>query len=85
MAVLREDRPADEIERWKEKDPVLRFERELKNRGLIDDDEIRLIHETVSHEIEQAHDVAASLPDPPVDEGTKDVYASWDSGAVYVV
>ena len=85
MAVLREDRPVEEIERWREKDPVLRLERELQRRNLVDDDEIRSIREAISREIELTLEEVKSLPDPSADEGTTDVYAFSGSSAVYVV
>ena len=63
-------RDEEEVERWKERDPIPRLQRYLKERDLLSDDEISEIEEDVDEEIEQAWQETQSrmeeLDDPAV-------------------
>jgi pyruvate dehydrogenase E1 component alpha subunit len=50
-SAYRED---DEVERWREKDPITRLQRYLAGRELLDDEEIAKLEEEIESEIEEA-------------------------------
>ena len=51
-------REEDEVEKWKKRDPIPRFQTYLKNRGLLSDDEIEEIESEIKDEIQEAVDSA---------------------------
>jgi pyruvate dehydrogenase E1 component alpha subunit len=67
-------RPADEIEAWKQRDPVLLFERTLRERGVIDDARVADIRASVEAEVQDAIDYALNSPDPDPRDLYKHVY-----------
>jgi TPP-dependent pyruvate/acetoin dehydrogenase alpha subunit len=64
--VIPEHRQKEEIEAWKERDPILRFERYLRENGILDGPGQAALKQQVQEEIEQAATFAreASLPEP---------------------
>ncbi|QLG28246.1 pyruvate dehydrogenase (acetyl-transferring) E1 component subunit alpha [Halorarum halophilum] len=62
-SVYRED---DEVERWKAKDPIPRMEKFLRNQGILDDERVDAIRESVEEEVAAAIEEAESSvrPDP---------------------
>lgn len=68
-------RTREEVEWWREHDPLLRFRRLLQEEGLMDDEwESRMV-ERVDAMIEDAVAYAQAAPDPPESDLTTHVYA----------
>jgi pyruvate dehydrogenase E1 component alpha subunit len=60
-------RPAEELEEWEEKGPILRFDRFLRARGLLDDELAeRIADEAQAEALRVREDVVAAGP-PPVE------------------
>jgi pyruvate dehydrogenase E1 component alpha subunit len=71
-----EYRTEAEVESWKKKDPVKRFENYSRQRGLLDDNEVKEVYRSVSEEIEQAVQFAESSPMPVFEDALASVYAN---------
>ena len=67
-------RSSEEVERWRDRDPIPRFETFLRERGLLDDQAIERIDEAVQEEVSDAIDAAESSPRPMPDEMFEWVY-----------
>ena len=70
-----EYRTAEEVESWKKKDPVQRFESSLKKKGWLSDSQVKETYRSVSEEIEQAVQFAESSPMPVFEDAQTSVYA----------
>jgi pyruvate dehydrogenase E1 component alpha subunit len=69
-------RPAEVVEPWKKKDPILRIQRLLARRGLLDEAGDQALREGVRQEIMVAlRQAEAEAPRPPVESLFEDVYA----------
>ncbi len=69
-------RPAEVVEPWKRKDPILRVQRLLLRRGLLDEAGDLALREDVRRQILEALGAAeAAPPRPPVESLFEDVYA----------
>lgn len=69
-------RPKEQIEEWKRKDPISRFENKLLEINLLDPDRIEDIKRRVSEELSEAVEFAEQSPYPEPGEITDDVYTS---------
>lgn len=69
-------RPKDEVERWKERDPIASYLTYLRGEDLIDDADIERIEQQVEKEVEHAVDYADNADWEPVEELTRFVYSS---------
>ncbi|GAB4409031.1 MAG: thiamine pyrophosphate-dependent dehydrogenase E1 component subunit alpha [Anaerolineae bacterium] len=58
-------RAREEVEAWKRRDPLTRFQAYLRERGLLDDDTIDAIEARVRQEIDEAQALAEAAPYPP--------------------
>lgn len=68
-------RPEGEIEAWKKKDPILRFEKELIRLKTTTKKKIKEIRDSVIDEFNEAVRFAEESPDPDLSELYTDVYA----------
>jgi pyruvate dehydrogenase E1 component alpha subunit len=68
-------RSREEVEMWKQKDPIPRFEAYLIQEGLLTQPEAETIAEEAFQLIEEAVAFAESSPEPRVEEITEGVYA----------
>lgn len=68
-------RTKEEIEDWtNNRDPIAKFEAELKEYGFITDAEVETIRATVEKEIAEAIEFAKNSPSPDLSNLTRDVY-----------
>src|SRR6266699_679118 len=61
-------RDVAEVEAWRAKDPIVRFQRFLGKRGLLDEEQGRRIVEEVEEEVNEAVRIAEAM-DPPAPDG----------------
>jgi len=66
-------RTREEVERWKERDPIALFEASLRAQGLLADDDLAGIEAAVAAEIDAAVAVAEAGPWEPVEDLLADV------------
>jgi TPP-dependent pyruvate/acetoin dehydrogenase alpha subunit len=57
-------RPQPEIDEWLRQDPIPRFERVLREEGILDDSLVALIADEVKQQIDQATEFALNSPEP---------------------
>ena len=57
-------RSRDEVEEWKRRDPIVRFQAYLRERGLLDDDGIADIEARIRQEVDEAQAAALAAPYP---------------------
>jgi pyruvate dehydrogenase E1 component alpha subunit len=57
-------RTAEEVKAWKKKDPLQRFENNLRQKRLLDDSKIKDVYRSVEEEIEAGVQFAESSPMP---------------------
>jgi len=68
-------RTREEEKFWRERDPILRFRRNLVGWGVATEEELDDIEKRVKQEVDEAAEFALSSPFPPPEELYKDVYA----------
>ena len=67
-------RTKEEIEAWRQRDPILQFEAELQSFGLLGEADISSLRAEVEAEIGAAIEYARESPSPAPSELTRDVY-----------
>ncbi len=60
-------RKEEEVEEWAKKDPIVRFQKYLKDRGALSEDDVAAIEEETKAEIKAAEDGWAERTSKPVD------------------
>jgi len=66
-------RAKEEIESWKKRDPIVLFERKLRELGLLADSDLTRIESEIAAEIDDAVRFAEASPREPVEDLLKDV------------
>lgn len=67
-------RPKGEIEKWKKKDPIKKFERILLKRGVVSKERLKEVEEEIESEVFQAHLFATNSPSPDAGELSDNVF-----------
>ena len=67
-------RPQEEIEEWKAKDPIPRFEALLAEMGVLTAEEAEAIRKEVAAEVEAAVEFAEKSPEPAPEAALEDLY-----------
>jgi TPP-dependent pyruvate/acetoin dehydrogenase alpha subunit len=67
--------PKEEVEAWKKKDPIPRFESHLVDRKILQDKDIAKIRAEAEAEVQEAQRFAETSPDPSPGDGFADLYA----------
>lgn len=68
-------RPKEEVEEWKQRDPLKRFKSHLLEKEKIETSELEAIEREVEKELKAAEEFARTSPEPPLEEALTDVYA----------
>ncbi|HEV8595333.1 MAG TPA: pyruvate dehydrogenase (acetyl-transferring) E1 component subunit alpha [Thermoplasmata archaeon] len=68
-------RKADEVEHWRQRDPIERFQRYLEHKGLYDKAWDEALHKEIDDAITEAVRHAEKVPPPPTSSVFMDVYA----------
>ncbi|HZY66439.1 MAG TPA: thiamine pyrophosphate-dependent dehydrogenase E1 component subunit alpha [Rubrobacteraceae bacterium] len=68
-------RTREEVEGWRKKDPIVRFERYLEEIDLLDEEGREEISDHVEREVAEASDYAERAPDADPEDALKRVYA----------
>lgn len=68
-------RPKEEVEAWKQKDPIPRFEKFLLERSVLNQEQIDAVKTAAEQEAEEAVVFAKQSPFPPDSAAGTDVYA----------
>jgi 2-oxoisovalerate dehydrogenase E1 component alpha subunit len=71
-------RTRDEVEEWKRRDPILRFQNYLREKGLLDDTAVEEIEQRVREEIDEAQANAVAAPYPAPEEAMFPVFKPAD-------
>jgi pyruvate dehydrogenase E1 component alpha subunit len=66
-------RTKEELEKAKERDPIVVYETLLKERGWIDEAGLEEMHEKVKHEVEESIEFAEAAPEPPPEALYQDI------------
>ncbi len=75
-SVYRDD---DELERWQRKDPIVRFEKFLRNTGRLDDERIDAVKTRNEERMADAIEAVERLDDPDPEEMFQNVYEELPS------
>jgi TPP-dependent pyruvate/acetoin dehydrogenase alpha subunit len=67
-------RSKEEVEQWKQRDPIVLWTRRLREEGLAGDDELAALDTKVAAQVNAAVDFAEQGPWEPIDDLLKDVY-----------
>ncbi|MEA2477291.1 MAG: 2-oxoisovalerate dehydrogenase component alpha subunit [Actinomycetota bacterium] len=71
-------RTKEEVDEWRKKDPITRFEAYLKSQELIDDQKIETLREETKAAVADGAKAADEAPLPDVADGAKNVYADLE-------
>jgi pyruvate dehydrogenase E1 component alpha subunit len=66
-------RTKEELQKARERDPLVIYETVLKERGWADEASLEDLHDKIKHEIEEAIEFAEQSPEPPVDAVYEDI------------
>ncbi len=76
--------PEGLVDAWKDKDPILQFENWLKEKGILDDEQMQAFHKTLSDSILNELNIADNYPEivPDASKELKDVYAPFQNEVI---
>jgi pyruvate dehydrogenase E1 component alpha subunit len=72
-------RTKDEVEHWKERDPIALFDRQLRTAGMLTDEDLTALEAEIAAELEEAVEFAEAGALEPTEELTLDVYTGSSS------
>ncbi|KIS17240.1 thiamine pyrophosphate-dependent dehydrogenase E1 component subunit alpha [Streptococcus equi] len=67
-------RTKEEVDEWKEKDPMLKYRAYLTGEGIATDEELDALQAQVKQEIDDAYEFAQNSPDPDISVAFEDVW-----------
>jgi pyruvate dehydrogenase E1 component alpha subunit len=68
-------RRPEEVEEWRQRDPIVTFKRRLLTEGLATEAELNAVDEAVQRELEEAVQFAEASPEPDLEDALQDIYA----------
>jgi pyruvate dehydrogenase E1 component alpha subunit len=68
-------RPKEEVAKWLARDPIKRFGKMLNESGIINEDEMKRIRESILAQLDDAEQFAKKSPPPSPESALEDVYA----------
>lgn len=68
-------RTEEDLARWKERDPIARFQTILEDRKILSKEQAEAIDEEIKQEVEEAIKFAEESPEPPLDSLYENVYS----------
>jgi pyruvate dehydrogenase E1 component alpha subunit len=71
-------RTKDEVQKWRQRDPIGQLEHKLLERDLLDEDTIEEIKDEMKETIDEVTNFADESEEPPLEELYTDVYAGED-------
>jgi pyruvate dehydrogenase E1 component alpha subunit len=74
-------RTKEEVEEYRQRDPIMVLERRMREAGLLDDAAMKALDAEVVAEVEDAVKFAEESPDPAPEELWADVYAPERAGS----
>jgi transketolase len=78
-------REREEVEEWREKDPIESFARRCVEAGVLGEREVRQAREAAEQTVLDAVEFAEASPEPPLDTLYENLYALTDPGGWYAV
>ena len=67
-------RPQEEIDAWLKRDPIVRFEKTLRRRGILDDQRVEEITAEARKRVDEAEEFALSSPEPAPKVGVELIF-----------
>jgi pyruvate dehydrogenase E1 component alpha subunit len=78
-------REREEVEEWREKDPIENFARRCVEAGVLGEREVQQAREAAEATVLEAVEFAEASPEPPLDTMYENLYALDDPGGWYAV
>jgi pyruvate dehydrogenase E1 component alpha subunit len=78
-------REREEVEEWREKDPIESFARRCVEAGVLGEREVQQAREAAEATVSAAVEFAEASPEPPLDTMYESLYAVTDPGGWYAV
>jgi pyruvate dehydrogenase E1 component subunit alpha len=78
-------REREEVEEWREKDPIETFAKRCVEAGVLGEREVRQARDAAEAAVSGAVEFAESSPEPPLDTMYEGLYAVGDAGGWYAV
>jgi TPP-dependent pyruvate/acetoin dehydrogenase alpha subunit len=78
-------REREEVEEWREKDPIETFAHRCVEAGVLGEREVGQAREAADKEVEAAVEFAEASPEPPLDTMYEGLYARTEAGGWYAV